>query len=230
MLGGLLIRAMASMVTLVSNGPGTNLSPFFRSPLGLCTRALLDISDRLPTMPFALYQIVVLIAVSKKSLRPTSHPDIKTKPDANKRVVLECGGIELLLRCANLRLWPDIVTAALWNICAESEAQTVAENVSATEDASLTQERDAITVPNMAALACTQLVLRSTRECDDSDGERVIAAEITDARQRTDIIQELLDLADIVKDETWKEMVSELLEKASWHSGSILLKKWSALS
>ncbi len=126
--------------------------------------------------------------------------------------MLECGGLELLLRCANLKLWPDTVTAALWNICAESDTEAGAATESAIED-----------VSDMSTIACIQLSLRSIRECDDLNGISLLAGEIEDGRRHASIIKELLDLADIVKDEALKEMVAELLEKASWSSRLITL-------
>jgi hypothetical protein len=159
--------------------------------------------------------------VSKAAFH-VSQQSTELAQDINKRVVLECGGIELLLRCANLKLWPDTVTAALWNICAESEVQADVDTESAIQDDSPPEE-PRVTGPNISTIACTQLALRSTGECDDSKGKSLIAAEIEDGRRHTGIVRELLDLADIVKDETWKEMVAELLEKASWSSKSSAL-------
>jgi hypothetical protein len=101
----------------------------------------------------------------------------------------------------NLKLWPDTAIAALWNICAESEPEAGLE---------------AECSSNMSTIACTQLALRSSGECDDSSGKSLLAAGIADGRRHTSTIKELLDIADIVKDQTWKEMVAELLEKASW--------------
>lgn len=126
--------------------------------------------------------------------------------------MLECGGLELLLRCANLKLWPDTVTTALWNICAESEPDAGAAAESAIEDDS-----------DMSTIACIQLSLRSIRECDDLNGMSLLAGEIEDGRRHASIIKELLGLADIVTDGSWKEMVAELLEKASWSCRSIAL-------
>lgn len=126
--------------------------------------------------------------------------------------MLECGGLELLFRCANLGLWPDTAIAALWNICAESETQAGLGAESAIEEDG-----------NMSTIACTQLALRSSGECDDSNGRSLLAAEIADGRRHTNTIKELLDLADIVKDQTWKEMVAELLEKTSWSGKSTTL-------
>lgn len=118
----------------------------------------------------------------------------------------------MLLRCANLKLWPDTVTAALWNICAESETEAGAAPESAIEDDS-----------DMSTIACIQLSLRSIRECDDLNGISLLAGEIEDGRRHASVIRELLGLADIVEDEAWKEMVAELLEKASWSSRSTAL-------
>src|SRR5947209_19552578 len=93
--------------------------------------------------------------------------DSDTFKDANKRVVLECGGIELLLRCANLSFWPEIVTTALWNICAESEVQADVQTTSATENGNMSGELHTSPEPEMSTIACLQLTLRSTSECDD---------------------------------------------------------------
>ncbi len=106
-----------------------------------------------------------------------------------------------------MKLWPDTVTAALWNICAESETEAGAAVELAIEDDS-----------TMSTIACVQLSLRSIRECDDLNGISLLAGEIEDGRRHASIIKELLQLADIVKNEAWKEMVAELLEKASWSS------------
>jgi len=106
-----------------------------------------------------------------------------------------------------LKLWPDTAIAALWNICAESETKSGLEAESG---------RDS----SMSNIACIQLALRSTGECDDSNGRSLLAAEIADGRRHTHTIKELLDVADIVKHRTWKEMVAELLEKASWSGKS----------
>lgn len=138
-------------------------------------------------------------------------------------MVLECGGIELLLRCANFKLWPDVVTAALWNICAESEVQIAVNTGSVIGNNNPSEGTRVISQSQMSTIACTQLALRSTGECDDSFGRSLLTAEVEDGRRRTNIIKELLDLGDIVKDETRKEMVAELLEKASWHSESTTL-------
>ena len=128
----------------------------------------------------------------------------------NKRVVLECGGIELLLRFANSRLWPEIVITALWNICAESEVQAGLDNVPATED-----DRSSEVAPKMCTIACAQLSLRSTAECDDSNGKSLLTAEIGNGQRHKNIIKELLELAEAVQDKAWKEMAADLLEKAS---------------
>ncbi|ERF74824.1 hypothetical protein EPUS_03208 [Endocarpon pusillum Z07020] len=141
----------------------------------------LDISDTLAIMHFVSYQTAVLTTV-----------------------VLECGGLELLLRCANLKLWPDTVTTALWNICAESEPEAGAAAESANEDDS-----------DMSTIACIQLSLRSIRECDDLNGMSLLAGEIEDGRRHASTIKDLLGLADAVTDGSWKEMVAELLEKAT---------------
>jgi hypothetical protein len=133
--------------------------------------------------------------------------------------VLECGGIELILRCANLRLWPDTVTIALWNICAESDVEVGLENITIGEDSRSEKQHIAVE-REMSTIACRQLALRSTGECDDSNGASVLAAEIGDARRHKNIIKELLEIADLVKNETVKELVAELLEKASWQSKS----------
>jgi hypothetical protein len=130
--------------------------------------------------------------------------------------VLESGGVELLLRCANSRLWPDIVTAALWNICAESEIQSGAETGFATREDSLPTGTSVASDAQMSAIACAQLALISTGECDDSRWKSPHDAETEDGRRQNNIIKELLDLGNLVNDGTWKEMVAELLEKASW--------------
>lgn len=130
--------------------------------------------------------------------------------------MLECGGIELLLRCANMKFRPDIVTAALWNICAECEVQDTIETV--TDIAYEKDSKESTVHPEngMSSIACTQLALRSIGECDDFAGKSLLAAEIQGGHRHTNIIKELLDLADIMTDDTWKEMVAEILEKASW--------------
>ncbi len=155
--------------------------------------------------------------VSKYGLQIAGQ-DTEIAKDANKRVVLECGGIELLLRCANMKLWPDVVTPALWNICADTEVQAGVETGTALGDDGILEK-----LPQMSLIACTQLALRSIGECDDSKGKSLLAAEIEDGRRHKNIVQELLDLADVVKGETWKEMAAELLEKASWSSKSTYL-------
>jgi hypothetical protein len=111
-----------------------------------------------------------------------------------------------------LKLWPDTAIAALWNICTESEPEASLEAESAVESGG-----------NMSIIACTQLALRSIGECDDSSGKSLLAAGIADGRRHTHSIKELLDVADIVKDQTWKEMVAELLEKATWSGKSTIL-------
>jgi hypothetical protein len=113
----------------------------------------------------------------------------------------------LLFRCANLKLWPATAIAALWNICAESETEAGLEAESGGDN-------------DMSNIACIQLALRSTGECDDSNGKSLLAAEIADGRRHAHTIKELLDIADIVKDQKWKEMVAELLEKTSWSGKS----------
>lgn len=119
----------------------------------------------------------------------------------------------MLFRCANLKLWPDIVTTALWNICAESEEQAAIENECAIEDDKVSEEPRI--EPRMSLTACTQLALSSTGECDDSNGKSLLTAVLEDGRRHTNVIKELLDLADIVQDEARKEMVADLLEKTS---------------
>jgi hypothetical protein len=132
--------------------------------------------------------------------------------DPNKRVVLECGGIELLLRCANLKIWPEVVIVALWNICAESDAQEDSQ------EETLSQDKEPVT--QMYTIACRQLSLISSAECDDSNGKSVLTAELEGVGRRKGIINELMDLGDLMEDDTRKEMVAELFEKASWHSES----------
>ena len=117
-------------------------------------------------------------------------------------------------------MWPDVVTAALWNICAESETQAGAEAGFALGKDIESEESHMVPKSNMSTIACIQLALRSAGECDDSNGKSLLAAEIEDGRRHKNIIKELLDLADIVEDEAWKEMVAELLEKASWSGKS----------
>lgn len=134
--------------------------------------------------------------------------------------MLECGGIELLFRCANVRFRPDIVTAVLWNICAESEVQGTMEAVSDIAGEKDSTESTVHSGNSMSSVACTQLALRSIGECDDFAGKSLLAAEIQGGRRHTNVIKELLDLADIMKDDTWKEMVAEILEKASWSGNS----------
>lgn len=129
--------------------------------------------------------------------------------DVNKRIVLECGGIELLLRCADSRLWPDTVIAALWNICAESEDQPGIDLAPASE-----RGRRPSGHFSMRSITCAQLTLRSTAECDDSNGVSLLAAEIENGKRHKNLIQELLDLAEIAGDKVRKEMAAELLEKA----------------
>jgi hypothetical protein len=143
--------------------------------------------------------------------------DTKQKSkDANKRIVLECGGIELLLRCANSRLWPEIVVAALWNICAESEAQPGVNSGSATENGSSPEVG-----PKMCTIACAQLSLNSTAECDDANGKSLLSAKIENGQRHKNIIKELLELAEVVEDKARKEMAADLLEKASCFGKSI---------
>lgn len=132
-------------------------------------------------------------------------------------MVLESGGIDLLLRCADMRLWPEVVTVALWNICAESDNPVNAPIRPHVEEDSPSGQKFAAAEPNISTIACIQLTLRSTGECDDSNGPSTVADKIADAKRHTNIITELLDLSDVVKDESRKEMVVELLEKASWH-------------
>ena len=136
--------------------------------------------------------------------------------DTNKRTVLECGGIELLLRCADSRLWPETVIAALWNICAESEGQLGVDLGSTTEYGHYPSE-----TPKMCSIACAQLTLRSTAECDDSSGVSLLAVEIENGKRHKNIMQELLDLAEIARDQARKEMAAELLEKASYFGETI---------
>jgi hypothetical protein len=112
-------------------------------------------------------------------------------------------------------MWPEVTTAALWNICAESEVQFPYESESAILEDTPPDGPRVGPGPNMSMIACTQLALRSNGECDDSAGKSLLAAEIEDGRRHANVIKELLDLAESVKDETWKEMVAELLEKAS---------------
>lgn len=137
--------------------------------------------------------------------------------DANKRVVLECGGIELLLRCANLKLWPDVVAAALYNICADSDVQNGDETELAIEEEIRSSELRQPSEPKMSTIACIQLTLVSAGECDDSNSTNPLAALIEDGRRPANFVGELLALGEIVHDEVRKEMVAELLEKASWH-------------
>ena len=130
--------------------------------------------------------------------------------------MLECGGIELLLRCANFNLFPAVVTAALWNICAESVVQAGVDAGSAVED-----DPHPESSPKISTIASMQLTLRSMGECDDSNGKSILAAEFENGRRHKNIIVELLDLAEAVEDGAWKEMAADLLEKASCFGKSI---------
>lgn len=132
--------------------------------------------------------------------------------------MLECGGIELLLRCANLKLWPDVVAAALYNICADSDVQNGDETELAIEEEIRSSELRQPSEPKMSTIACIQLTLVSAGECDDSNSTNPLAALIEDGRRPANFVGELLALGEIVHDEVRKEMVAELLEKASWHS------------
>lgn len=130
--------------------------------------------------------------------------------------MLECGGVELLLRCANLNQWPAIVTSALWNICTESVLQPGVDTGPAVED-----DPSSDSSPKMSTIASMQLTLRSTGECDDSNGKSLLADEFENGRRQMNIVIELLHLAHSVEGRAWKEMAADLLDKASLFGQSI---------
>lgn len=183
--------------------------------------AMLSISVRLATTHFDSSQIVVLTMVSMRVLtHPLQRYAKVNHQDPNKRVVLECGGVELLLRCATKKLWPDIVTTALWNICAQSEVLGDTKTYIADGSGSSSPKCLTAIEPDIASIARFQLGLRSTGECDDLDQDDVLEDQPRETRRHTNIVCTLLNLADSLNDDSWKEMVSELLGHATWHSKS----------
>jgi hypothetical protein len=112
-------------------------------------------------------------------------------------------------------LWPEIVTTSLWNICAQSESSVDEPNTQASAEAGgLSTELGTVANIDISTIACVQLGLRSTGECDDIAENVLGQSQCNDTRRQPNIIHDLLDLADSVEDESWKEMVADLLEHA----------------
>ena len=129
--------------------------------------------------------------------------------DQNKRIVLECGGMQLLIRCLDRPSWDKITPVALWNICAESDPKSSDASHSSSEDTP-SDATDA-PCPEISSIAARQLVLQSTGECDDLG----ITGQKNVWRDSKHIITALLEVADRLDDTGRREIVAELIEQAS---------------
>ena len=135
--------------------------------------------------------------------------------ETNKRVVLECGAVELLLRCIEAEIWPDVVIVALWNICADCDDDCRSTSIVSPDG---TSRSDIAVAEEMSKVATTQLCLRSAGEYDDCAMSDIVRTTTYSRPAETNIVSSLLQLASIVSDTSRKEMAVELLEKVSWYS------------